>query len=75
MWYAVLDMAYCELRHEVTARLTRWKRQENSGVFRTFAVNMGRKAIILDEQIKLLSERGMIISNVEKAKEVLYDVG
>ena len=47
----------------------------NLGIFRTFAVAMGRKAITLDEQIKLLSERGMIISNVEKAKEVLDDVG
>ena len=36
---------------------------------------MGHKAITLDKQIELLSERGMIISNVDKAKEVLYDVG
>lgn len=36
---------------------------------------MGRKAITLDQQIELLSKRGMIISDAEKAKEVLYDVG
>lgn len=36
---------------------------------------MGRKAITLDEQIDLLTKRGMIISDVEKAKELLYDVG
>lgn len=36
---------------------------------------MGRKAITLDEQVQLLSARGMIISDVEKAKEVLFDVG
>jgi abortive infection bacteriophage resistance protein len=29
----------------------------------------------LDEQINLLRERGMVIDNVEKAKEVLFDVG
>lgn len=36
---------------------------------------MGRKAITLDEQIDLLRERGMVITDVEKAKEVLFDVG
>ncbi len=36
---------------------------------------MGRKAITLDKQIELLRSRGMIISNVDKAKEVLLDVG
>lgn len=36
---------------------------------------MGRKAITLDEQIELLRSRGMIIDDVEKAKEVLLDVG
>ena len=33
-------MAYCELRHEDTALLKRWKRQENSGIFRTFTSKM-----------------------------------
>ena len=36
---------------------------------------MGNKAITLDEQIDLLRSRGMIISDEEKAKEVLFDVG
>ncbi|MDE6643565.1 MAG: Abi family protein [Muribaculaceae bacterium] len=36
---------------------------------------MGQKAITLDEQIALLSKRGMVISDVDKAKEVLYDAG
>ena len=36
---------------------------------------MGRKAITLDEQISLLRSRGMIITDEEKAKEVLLDVG
>ena len=36
---------------------------------------MGRKAITLDEQINLLKSRGMIITDVDKAKEVLLDVG
>ncbi|MED9995566.1 MAG: Abi family protein [Paludibacteraceae bacterium] len=36
---------------------------------------MGRKAITLEEQIKLLQERGMQITDEEKAKEVLLDVG
>ncbi len=36
---------------------------------------MGRKAITLDNQIDLLRERGMIINDVDKAKEVLFDVG
>ncbi|MDE6009404.1 MAG: Abi family protein [Muribaculaceae bacterium] len=36
---------------------------------------MGRKASTLDEQIALLKSRGMIISDIEKAKEVLFDVG
>jgi abortive infection bacteriophage resistance protein len=36
---------------------------------------MGRKAITLNEQIDLLRKRGMIINDIEKAKEVLFDVG
>lgn len=36
---------------------------------------MGRIASTLDEQIELLKNRGMIISDIEKAKEVLFDVG
>lgn len=36
---------------------------------------MGRKAITLDQQIKLLRERNMVITDVEKAKEVLFDIG
>lgn len=36
---------------------------------------MGRKAITLDKQIDQLRERGMVITDVEKAKEVLFDVG
>lgn len=36
---------------------------------------MGRKAIKLDEQIDLLQSRGLIINDIEKAKEVLLDVG
>lgn len=36
---------------------------------------MGRVAITIDEQIGLLKSRGMTIANVEKAKEVLFDVG
>lgn len=36
---------------------------------------MGRKAIKLEEQISLLQSRGLIIRDVEKAKEVLLDVG
>lgn len=36
---------------------------------------MGRKAITLDEQIAKLQSRGMNISDVEKAKEVLFDIG
>lgn len=43
--------------------------------FSNFALDMGRKAITLDEQIDLLRNRGMIIDDVENAKEVLYDVG
>lgn len=46
-----------------------------SGNFITFAVDMGTKAITLDEQIALLQSRGMIIADVEKAKEVLLDIG
>ena len=38
-------------------------------------IEMGRKAITLDEQISLLQSRGMIINDVEKAKKVLLDVG
>lgn len=36
---------------------------------------MGRKAITLDEQIALLRSRNMTITNEEKAKEILFDVG
>lgn len=36
---------------------------------------MGQKAITIDEQIELLRSRGMIIRDVEKAKEVLFDIG
>ena len=36
---------------------------------------MGRKAITLDEQIAKLQSRGINISDVEKAKEVLFDIG
>lgn len=36
---------------------------------------MGRKAITLDEQIALLRSRNMNITNEEKAKEILFDVG
>lgn len=36
---------------------------------------MGSKAITIDEQIEHLRSRGMIIDDVEKAKEVLLDVG
>ena len=36
---------------------------------------MGRKAITLDKQIDLLQSRGMIINDVEKAKEVLLGIG
>lgn len=46
-----------------------------SGKFITFVADMGTKAITLDEQITLLQSRGMIIADVEKAKEVLLDVG
>lgn len=46
-----------------------------SEFFCKFAFTMGRKAITLDKQIELLRERGMIINDVDKAKEVLFDVG
>lgn len=36
---------------------------------------MGRTAIDLDEQIALLRSRNMTINDVEKAKEILFDVG
>lgn len=36
---------------------------------------MGNIAKTVDEQIELLQSRGMIIGNIEKAKEVLLDVG
>lgn len=42
---------------------------------RNFAAIMGRIATTLDEQIALLQSRGMIIDDIEKAKEVLLDVG
>ena len=36
---------------------------------------MAKEAINIDEQISLLKQRGMIIDNEDKAKEVLSDVG
>lgn len=36
---------------------------------------MGNIAKTVDEQISLLQSRGMIIDNIDKAKEVLLDVG
>lgn len=36
---------------------------------------MGRKATTLDEQVEKLRSRGMIITDADKAKEVLLDVG
>ena len=36
---------------------------------------MGRKAFTLDKQIAQLRERGMVITDIEKAKEVLFDIG
>lgn len=36
---------------------------------------MGTKATNINEQIEKLKSRGMAIPNVEKAKEVLLDVG
>lgn len=36
---------------------------------------MANIATTLDQQIKLLQSRGMIIKDIEKAKEVLFDVG
>ncbi len=36
---------------------------------------MGRIATTLDQQITLLQSRGMTITDIEKAKEVLFDVG
>lgn len=44
-------------------------------IFCTFANDMGQVATTLDEQIELLTQRGMTIVDIEKAKEVLYDVG
>lgn len=41
----------------------------------TFADDMGQKAITLDRQIALLQSRGLTITDIEKAKEVLLDVG
>jgi abortive infection bacteriophage resistance protein len=41
----------------------------------TFALIMGNKALTLDEQIALLRSRNMIITDEDKAKEVLFDVG
>ncbi len=36
---------------------------------------MAKEVINIDEQISLLRQRGMIINNEDKAKEVLSDVG
>ena len=36
---------------------------------------MAKEVINIDEQISLLKQRGMIINNEDKAKEVLSDVG
>lgn len=33
------------------------------------------KATTIDEQIKILQGRGMIITDIPKAKEVLQDIG
>lgn len=46
-----------------------------SGKCGNFVSIMGRKAITLDEQIALLRSRGMVVSDENKAKEVLLDVG
>ena len=51
------------------------KRHEKSDKFHNFAVTMGNRARTLDQQIALLQNRGMEISDIEKAKEVLLDVG
>lgn len=51
------------------------KRHINSEKSVNFVLTMGRKAITIDEQIELLQSRGMNISDIEKAKEVLLDVG
>ena len=36
---------------------------------------MGKQALTLDKQIKLLRSRGMSIADETKAKEVLLDIG
>ena len=36
---------------------------------------MGSKATTVEEQIKILRQRGMSVNNVEKAKEILLDIG
>lgn len=36
---------------------------------------MGNKAITISEQVELLKKRGMIIEDLEKAEEVLQDIG
>ena len=38
-------------------------------------INMGNKATTIDQQIQKLRERGVIITDVEKAKENLLDIG
>ena len=51
------------------------KRHDFSQIFTNFARTMGNIAKNVDEQIDLLQSRGMIINDIEKAKEVLLDVG
>ena len=36
---------------------------------------MGEKATTVEKQINLLKDRGMTITDIEKAKEVLLDIG
>ena len=36
---------------------------------------MGNRAMTLEEQVKLLHKRGMTITDEDKAKEVLLDIG
>ena len=51
------------------------KRHDFSQKIRNFVRTMGNIAKNVDEQIDLLQSRGMIINDIEKAKEVLLDVG
>lgn len=38
-------------------------------------ITMGKKAYSIDEQVQLLSNRGMTFDNIPKAKEILADIG